>query len=134
VPSVTTTLKAERSGVVKDIAARSHLLLVEQRDLHKLTLAYDRQLSKLPRAEGPIGKRTLRLPESFWTTVDPSSNGLTRVDPSIALLDRLRLLRFNLLRAAWRVHDVERGLAGVRRHLVRLDRQIAAATTPGSSA
>jgi phage shock protein PspC (stress-responsive transcriptional regulator) len=134
VPSVTTTLKAERSGVVQDIAARSHLLHMERRDLHKLTLAYGRQLSAMSRAGGRIGKGTLKLPESFWTTIDPSSNSLTRIDPTIALLDRLQLLRFNLLRAAWRVHAVEQGLAGVRHHLVQLDHQIAATTTHGGSA
>jgi hypothetical protein len=132
-PSLTTRLKDERSGVVADIAGRTHLLAKERRDLHRMTLQYDHQLSKMRHAGQLIGARTLKLPESFWTTIDPSSNALTRVDPTIAVLDRLRLLRFNMLRAAWRVHSVERGLVGVRRHLAQLDHQIAGATNPGGS-
>jgi hypothetical protein len=133
-PSLITRLRAERSGVVADIAGRTRLLRKERRGLHKLTLAYGHQQDKMRHAGQRIGKRALKLPESFWTTVDPSSRGLTRVDPTIAMLDRLRLLRFNLLRAAWRVHAVERGLVGVRRHLARLEHQITAATAPGGSA
>ncbi|MDX6552622.1 MAG: hypothetical protein QOH74_1110, partial [Gaiellales bacterium] len=54
-------------------------------------------------------------------------------DPALAQIDRLASVRFNLLRAAWRVHFVERGLKAVRARLKELDRTIASTPKAGGS-
>jgi hypothetical protein len=59
--------------------------------------------------------------------VTPSTPGLTAADAALRRLDRLRTLRFNLLRAAWRTHSVARGLHARRLRLQRLDHKIATA-------
>ena len=115
-----------RTQLVSDIAARATLLRADRRALSRLTAAYAGQLRLLRRAPIGSGMRPLRLSESFWQAVGPSSPGLRAADPALARLDRLRVLRFNLLRAAWRTHSVRRGLLAQRLRLRALERRIAA--------
>jgi hypothetical protein len=77
------------------------------------------------------GPGPLHRSGSFWRAVTPSSPGLVAADQALAHLDRLRVLRFNLLRAAWRAHSVARGLRRERLALHALDRRIAAASAKG---
>jgi hypothetical protein len=115
-----------RTELVSDIAARTTLLRADRRALGRLTAAYAGQLRRLRRAPIGSGMRPLRLSESFWQAVSPSSPGLRAADPALARLDRLRVLRFNLLRAAWRTHSVRHGLQAQRLRLRALERRIAA--------
>src|SRR5205807_1448659 len=118
-----------RTGLVADIASRRGLLRADRRQLHRLTRAYAAQLRLLGRDPVASGRRTLRLAEAYWLAVTPSSPGLKAADPALARLDRLRALRFDLLRAGWRTHSVTRGLRTQRRRLRALERRIAAAST-----
>ncbi len=82
------------------------LLRADRRTLRRLTAAYAGQLRTASPCADRRRPRPLRLTESFWQAVSPSSPGLAAADPALARLDRLRVLRFNLLRAAWRTHSV----------------------------
>lgn len=120
-------LQSFRTQVVADIAARTALLRTDRRALHRLTAAYTAQLRLLRRGPVAAGRGSLRLPQSFWQAVSPASARLEAVDPALRRIDRLGLLRFNLLRAAWRTHSDGRGLRARRAQLRALDRGIAAA-------
>lgn len=126
VPSQAAQLEGLRTQLVADIAARATLLRADRRALGRLTAAYAGQLRLLRRAPIGSGMRPLRLSESFWLAVTPSSPGLRAADPALAGLDRLRVLRFNLLRAAWRTHSVRRGLLARRLRLRALEHRMAA--------
>ena len=126
-PSAAAQLRALRTQVVADIDARTALLRADRRTLRRLTAFYTGQLHLLARAPIAAGRGPLQLPESFWRAVTPSSPSLTAADRALARLDRLRVLRFNLLRAAWRTHSVARGLRNERLGLHALDGRIAAA-------
>ena len=109
-PSPAAHLRTLRTQIVADIDARTALLRTDRRTLRRLTDFYTGQLRRLARAPVTAGRGPLRLPESFWLAVTPSSPALTAADRALARLDRLRVLRFNLLRAAWRTHSVAAGL------------------------
>lgn len=126
-PSRADGLKALRTQLVADIAARRALLVSDRRALRGLSAAYIVTLRRLARDPAASAPRALRLPEPFWRAVTPSATGLIAADPALRHLDRLRILRFNLLRAAWRTHSVARGVHDQRVRLVRLERRIAAA-------
>jgi phage shock protein C len=132
-PSLADQLRALRTHVLADIGARTALLRADRRALRRLTAAYTGGLRVLGRAPVTAGRRPLDLPESFWQAVTPSSPGLTSADRALARLDRLRVLRFDLLRAAWRAHAVARGLRRERLALHVLDRRIAAAAANGAT-
>jgi phage shock protein PspC (stress-responsive transcriptional regulator) len=123
----TAELKTLRTRLVADIASRRALLASDRRALRRLTAAYSGQLRRLARDPLASAGRALRLSESFWRAVTPSTPGLTAADAALRRLDRLRTLRFNLLRAAWRTHSVARGLHARRLRLQRLDHKIATA-------
>jgi phage shock protein PspC (stress-responsive transcriptional regulator) len=127
--SATARMKALRTQLVADIAARRELLASDRRALRGHTAAYAAMLRRLARDPSAAGRRALRLPEPFWRAVTPNTAGVTALDPALRHLDRLRMLRFNLLRAAWRTHSVARGLHDQRLRLAALDRRIAAADT-----
>jgi phage shock protein PspC (stress-responsive transcriptional regulator) len=119
-----------RAALVADIAARTHLLHVDQRELRHLTRAYTAGLRRLTTAGSPaVGRASLRLNAVFWASVDPLDPRLMAADGALAGIDRLQLLRFNLLRAAWRTHSVQRGLRHADDRLKALNRSIADAHT-----
>jgi phage shock protein C len=122
-------LKALRTQVVADIAARRALLASDRRALRGLSAAYVVTLRRFARDAAAAAPDALRLPEPFWRAVTPSTAGLIAADPALRHLDRLRILRFNLLRAAWLTHSVARGVHDQRVRLMRLERRIAAADT-----
>jgi hypothetical protein len=128
-PSRADMLRALRTQLVADIAARRALLASDRRALHRLSAAYIVTLRRLARDPAAAAPRALRLPEPFWRAVAPSTAGLTAADPALRHLDRLRILRFNLLRAAWRTHSVARGVHDQHVRLRRLERRIAATHT-----
>ncbi len=127
VPSRADTLKALRTQLVADISSRRALLASNRRTLRGLSAAYAGELRRLARDPAAAGRRALRLSESFWRAVTPSTAGLAAADPALRHLDRLQVLRFNLLRAAWRTHSVARGLHHQARRLRLLERAIRAA-------
>jgi hypothetical protein len=127
VPSRADTLKALRRQLVADVESRRALLASDRQALRRLSAAYAGDLRRLGRDPAAAGARALRLPESFWLAVTPATAGLTAADPALRHLDRLRALRFNLLRAAWRTHSVARGLHHQARRLRILERRIHAA-------
>lgn len=132
-PSAAARLRALRMQIVADIHGRMALLRADRRTLRRLTADYSGQLRMLRRAPVTVGRRSLGLPQSFWQAVAPSSPGLTAADRPLARLDRLRVLRFNLLRAAWRAHAVARGLRTERLAVHVLDRRIATAAAKGAN-
>ncbi len=127
VQSQVAALRSFRAQVVADIAARTALLRTDRRTLQRLTAAYTARLRVLRHGPVAAGRASLRLPESFWQAVGPASAQLAVVDPALRRIERLGLLRFNLLRAAWRTHADDRGLHARRAQLAALDRGIAAA-------
>jgi phage shock protein C len=127
VRSQVAALQSFRAQVVADIAARTALLRTDRRTLRRLTAAYAEQLRLLRHERVAARRGSLRLPESFWQAVSPASARLAAVDPALHRIERLGLLRFNLLRAAWRTHTDRRGLRAGRAQLRALDRGIAAA-------
>jgi phage shock protein PspC (stress-responsive transcriptional regulator) len=128
-PSLADRLKALRTQLLADIAARRALLVSDRRALRGLSAAYIVTLRRLAGDPAAAAPPALRLPDPFWRAVTPATAGLTAADPALRHLDRLRVLRFNLLRAAWRTHSVARGLHDQRVRLARLERTIAAAET-----
>jgi hypothetical protein len=132
-PTAAARLRALRTQIVADIHGRAALLRADRRTLGRLTADYTGQLRMLRGAPVTAGRRSLGLPQSFWQAVTPSSPGLTAADRPLARLDGLRVLRFNLLRAAWLAHAVARGLRTERLALHVLDRRIATAAGKGAN-
>lgn len=109
---------ASALGAIRaDIAARQSLLARERRTLAGLRARYARGLAGLSSGSPEVGRRVLGAPESVWFEGADSVGVLAR-DRSLATLTRLRAVRFDLLRAAWRVRTVDRGIAERRRELV----------------
>jgi hypothetical protein len=132
-PSLMAQLQMQRDLMVGDISARSRLLKANHKALLRLTSAYATALQRFRGDAVPIPPRVLRFGEGFWTRVDPLNARLKDADPALAQIDRLASVRFNLLRASWRVHFVERGLKAVKARLKELDRTIASTPKAGGS-
>jgi phage shock protein PspC (stress-responsive transcriptional regulator) len=132
VQSQRSALESERNGLLVDLAGRTALLEENTRILNRLTNAYSAALARLGRNATPVSSRVLRLPESYWPDAALSDSRLHNADPALARLSRLQRLRYDLLRAAWRVHAVQRGIAHVKDRLKEVTGKIASERSAGA--
>lgn len=128
---LTTALAEARA----DLASRQTYLATEKRALAKLEQRYGAVVTKLDNAPlspvaAPVPPAVLGVPEATWPTTRVDDPRLRELDPALDWLVRAgrlasdgRDLRYEILRASWRVTVIERGITAVEKRITRLEQK-----------
>ncbi|MFN8223723.1 MAG: PspC domain-containing protein [Gaiellales bacterium] len=128
-------LKYRLTNMRVDLSGRRGLLARERATLAKLDARYARTLAALARLTTPsptasrVPEAILRIDEASWQSMRVEEPLLRERDPVLDELARSRRalqlatdLRFEILRASWRVASIERGIGRLEKRITTLEK------------